>query len=323
MYFAKIEFGPDDEIAQRAMRDAQEAILSAARYFDVALDGTEGSISSIDAILDRLHGSVVTSEVSQEAAERFAEIFGSYFGEIIRRAHGGGWGTERVYDSKHPALCVGPTEIVFNPLRWASDRIVEGTGRDLRTYYEVLARSIPAGEAGGSDGGQSIRSGKVGALLERLYTLRHDQGYFDTGTTDDGRQVFAYWDSQEPMAVFFDGDGNLLGCEVRQLSIDAPYGTPECEALISQAVQLWQDEIGFQPKPIRVRRFALPEHELGIEDRPDHYETFLKAPELEEPDEEEREGMFEQIREWDEENSFVLYWGNDYWVNADGEVTSS
>ena len=105
--------------------------------------------------------------------------------------------------------------------------------------------------------------------------------------------------------------------------MDAPYGTPECDALIAQAVQPWKDEIGFQPKPIHVRRFALPEHGIGIEDRPDHYEAFLKAPELEEPDEEERESMFKQIREWDEENSFVLYCGNDLWLDAEGAVTSS
>ena len=168
MYFAKLEFGPDVEMAQRARRDAQEAVMSAARYFEVTLDGSEGSIGSIDAILDRLHRSVVASELPKEATERFAEIFGSYFGEIVRQAHGAVWGIQRSFNARLPALCVGPTEIVFNPLRWASDRIVKGIGRDLRTYYAVLVRSIQAGEAEGSEGGLPIRSGKAGVWRERL-----------------------------------------------------------------------------------------------------------------------------------------------------------
>ena len=42
-----------------------------------------------------------------------------------------------------------------------------------------------------------------------------------------------------------------------------------------------------------------------------------------EPDEDERQQTWDAIREWEADGSFVLYWGNDLWVNGAGEVTSS
>ena len=47
----------------------------------------------------------------------------------------------------------------------------------------------------------------------------------------------------------------------------------------------WKVELGFRPELIRVRKFSLPEQGLGIDDRPWHYETFLRSPETDEPDE--------------------------------------
>ncbi len=39
--------------------------------------------------------------------------------------------------------------------------------------------------------------------------------------------------------------------------------------------------------------------------------------------EEEREQMAEDVNRWIEAGEFVLYWGNDLWLDADGRVTSS
>jgi hypothetical protein len=324
MYFGKTEFVVDIEMAERAQRDAQEAVQIGAKDFGIALDWSVDSIRATDEILDRIHRLVSASELLKEPAERFAEIFGSYFGEVVRRAQGATWGLEQVYTARMPALCVGPTGIVINPLRWAGDRIVAGTGRNLWTYYEALVHSIQTRQAGGADGVQSALVNQIDSLPRKLYTLRHDQEYFETGTSANGRQILTDGGCvSELMAIYFDDAGNLLECEVRHLPIEKPYGTAECEVATEQAVETWKHDIGFHPAPIRVYRFALPAHGVAIEDRPDFYEAFLKAPELEEPDEEERKAMFEQIREWDEQGNFVLYWGNDLWLDADGEVTSS
>ncbi len=152
MYFGKSEFVPDVEMAEEAQRDAQEAVWMAVTYYSVTLDGTVDSIRGIDEILDQLHRMVSASELPQEMASRCAEIFGSYFGERLRLAQGATCGLEQIYRDRMPALYVGPSGIVINPLRWADERIVAGMGRNLWTYYETIVRSIQAPETRGFAG---------------------------------------------------------------------------------------------------------------------------------------------------------------------------
>jgi hypothetical protein len=303
MYFGQMEFVPKAEMAEKAQHDAQEAISSGARDFGITLDGSLASIRNVDAILNQIRGLASSPEFTKETTEGFARIFGSYFGEVLRQALGATWGMERIFSNWVPVMCIGPSEIVFNPLRWAKERIAAEPGRDLWTYYETLVRSIQADEEGDVDGVGSAPE----SLPDRLYTLRHDQDYFDAGTGEDGRQILMASFLDVLLAIFFDHEGNLLECKERTLPAEPtfhpetgrPISPPEFDAAVEQAMEAWKEQIGFRPMPIRIRRFSLPDYGLGIEDRPDHFVTFLKAPELEEPDEVQRAAAFETIREWD------------------------
>ena len=318
MYFARTEFNPDPTVEAEALRYAAEAVQSAERYFGVVLNGGGESVARVEQILGRVQEMLAATGLSREAAEPFARLYGSYFGEVVRARYGGTWGIARIYSDRIPALQVSPRDVVLVPWVRARERITEGPEKSLWDYYQRIVGSLEQPQA------ESATEAVAG---RQFYTLRHDQGYFQAGVTADGRQVLM----DDLLAVFFDADGNLLGYEFRPQPFEPerdprsgnPLPTAEDRAAVKTLMEAWQREIGFYPQPIRVRRFSVPENGIGIDDRPDHFEEFLKAPELEEPDEDERREMFESIREWDECGNFVLYWGNDLWLDGDGVVESS
>jgi hypothetical protein len=325
MYFSRTAFTAEPAVDEEAQHYAQEAVQLAERYFNVRLDGSAESMSHVEQILERVHQMLAVTGITHAAAEPFAWPFGSYFGELLRARYGGVWGTLSIYGESTAALQIGADGIVLVPWRRALERIIEGPARSLVEYHNALAHALAT--AGTRNDGVSDTDTRATAPCREFYPLRHDQGYFETGTTADGRQVLM----SDLFGVFFDADGVFLGCDTWPLLYEPQYDprtgrvirTPEYDAALEAAVDAWKDALGLHEEPIRVRRFYVPEHGIGIEDRPEHYEEFLKAPELDEPDEDERHEMFESIRQWDESGSFVLYWWNDLWVNGEGVVTSS
>ena len=124
---------------------------------------------------------------------------------------------------------------------------------------------------------------------------------------------------RDTFAILFDRAGRVLEYAVR----DTPPGTgPRGHGPSSDALREWQRYLGFEPRTIRVRRFSIPDVEVGIEDLPSHLADFLDDPESE-PDPARREETAESARRWLEDGDFVLYWGNDLFVDAEGHVTSS
>ncbi len=80
-------------------------------------------------------------------------------------------------------------------------------------------------------------------------------------------------------------------------------------------------EFGFQPALIRVREFATDR--VAIFPLPADYQEFVDDPETPSFDEEQRKCFPYYITKWVENEEFVLLWGNDYWMDNNGEVTSS
>ncbi|WP_406698461.1 hypothetical protein V5E97_06255 [Singulisphaera sp. Ch08] len=69
-----------------------------------------------------------------------------------------------------------------------------------------------------------------------------------------------------------------------------------------------------------MKKFSIADYGIGIEDCPDHFGETLKAPDASDV---EKADMRESIELWDAEGQFVLFWGNDYWLDGSGEVVSS
>jgi hypothetical protein len=158
---------------------------------------------------------------------------------------------------------------------------------------------------------------------ERLYTIRHDQGYFTTGLAG-GKQVLLGNTVHEIVAHWFDLEGRFVGLERFQMGVDPPtypgttiYQTGgEYQAREDTELAALKRRLGFQPADIRVQVFE--SEEASIVDLPGEYEEFLESPEA--ADAEEREFFPEYIAEWRAKGRFVLNWSVDYWLSADGRV---
>jgi hypothetical protein len=168
----------------------------------------------------------------------------------------------------------------------------------------------------------------------RRYPIQPGQGYFEAGTTGDGRQVLMGLLAPNLVAVFFDGSGVLIGHESRRLAFLQPSGVivdgepiegtlGSCDIFderIPARITAWQQELPFRPATIRVRRFRLHELGVGIEDHPDHFGWILDDPQS---SDEEKDDVRDSMRLWEADGQFVLHWGDDYWLDDTGEVTSS
>jgi hypothetical protein len=168
----------------------------------------------------------------------------------------------------------------------------------------------------------------------RLYAIQPVQGYFDVGMTGDGRQVLMGLSCPDLVAVFFDPAGDLLGVERRQMDflqcggvlvdgkpIEGAVGDYNIyDRRIPPRLLAWQDEVDFRPATIRVKRFFIPELGIEIEDYPEHFGEILDDPNS---SDEEKADVRDSMETWDADGQFVLYWGNDYWLDDTGEVVSS
>jgi hypothetical protein len=170
--------------------------------------------------------------------------------------------------------------------------------------------------------------------IRSQYQIQPNQGYFDVGTTADGRQVLLGALCPHLVAVFFDSSGDLLAVQTRLLEFLKPSalivdGKPLeglvqtydiADERIEMHLHTWRQELGFQPRDIVVKKFFIAELELGIEDYPSHLEDVLSDPSA---SDEKKQEVRAAMQTWDTDGQFVLLWGNDYWLDQMGEVTSS
>jgi hypothetical protein len=141
-----------------------------------------------------------------------------------------------------------------------------------------------------------------------LYAIQPDQGYFDAGMTGDGGQALMGLYCPDLISIRFDTEGNLLGFGRRRREhlrpIEAIY--PTHDEVFRPELRAWQEEIGFRPVTIRVKRFSIPELGIGIQDDPDHFQEILADPDY---SEEEKADIRESIAVWEADGQFVLLWG--------------
>lgn len=154
------------------------------------------------------------------------------------------------------------------------------------------------------------------------------------GLIRDGRQVLMGLYCPHLMAIFFDADGRLLEAQRKRLSYLEPQENvyDRYDPRIAEELLAWQMELEFEPAVIRVRKFFVPDNPkfakesswvqngIGIEDYSYHFAYILSDPDT---PAEEKEGVLESLKSWDEEGQFVLWWGNDYWLDKEGEFVSS
>ena len=76
------------------------------------------------------------------------------------------------------------------------------------------------------------------------------------------------------------------------------------------------------PGAIRVRRFSC--EDVLIEDLPDEYQDFLANPLAAEwGDERSRADLASYVEAWLREKKFVMMFGKEYWMNAEGMIEAT
>jgi hypothetical protein len=157
---------------------------------------------------------------------------------------------------------------------------------------------------------------------ERLYPIAPDESYFSAGITPDGEQVLMGLFCPDLIAFFFDSEGNVLRVENRPLDClheaRPPYDIYDDR--IPKRIDAWKCELEFQQATIWIKKFFSEDLYIGIQDYPDHFEEILTDPEA---CEEEKDDVRDSIQLWDKDGQFVLWWGNDYWLDDSGNVVSS
>jgi hypothetical protein len=293
MYFAKLEMSRDPASAELAVHLAARAIEEAKRELDIVL--VPDDLAALDRVFEVLAMRHEEAALSPEEFERVCQLYGGFLGQTVLARTGGYWAEVTQFGERMSGgLVLGAANIKFWPRVEVRDRIEGGATTSLDDRIRDLCERATATSA---------------TAVERTYTLAPEEGYFEAGLVRDGRQTLMAVFVDATFGIFFAPDGTLLEYVERHPATDA-------------TLHAWQDELGFEPHAIRIRKFEIPSQGLGIEDLPSHLADFVEDPQSE-PDPDERAELSRSIRRWLQNESFVLYWGNDLWLDGSGHVTSS
>jgi hypothetical protein len=194
------------------------------------------------------------------------------------------------------------------------------------------------------DGLRKCQSGVAHSVrpADWLYPLDYQWVDFFTGTRR-GEQVLIGPYAELLVACFFDSAGELRAIEerrqqakpdpdperdylyldiLRAAKADFPRIPPRyLEALawsnppVRQAWN-WAEQLGVEFGPVRLRRFALPDKRIGIEDGNRLAEEGIWQGE-------EHASAYEWLRNWLSRGNFVTWWSRELWVDATGHICAT
>ena len=141
-------------------------------------------------------------------------------------------------------------------------------------------------------------------------------GSYDCGITENQEQVIMGVYCPTLVCVFFNSSGDLLRLDHNLLTLPRLACDPHIYDISSEKsrkhIQERQDNLqralGFRRKRIIVKEFLLPDHAIGIRQRP----SYLNAEQYSRPE------MLLERKNWDESGRFVFVWAEEYWLESDG-----
>jgi len=193
---------------------------------------------------------------------------------------------------------------------------------------------------------------------DKLFVIQPDYHYeIFTGLTKEATPMLATKGIGDVLVlVFFNSDGEMTHfIESPPLDVDFVISNNpvETDKRYDKARDIALQNIGFASlEPIAVKKFFIPKHLVGIRQFPDSMQRFIEdgpeytpeeiaALQLIEPrkngyrylvfsermltgySEEEDKQDREQFEDWRATGEFVLWRQNDFWCDADGEITAS
>ncbi len=170
---------------------------------------------------------------------------------------------------------------------------------------------------------------RVSRPFERTFPVKSSKWYgFYAGTLPRKRQGLLALDVGNTLLVaVFDARGNFL--EEQQLSLEGILQQPPEEQYLAvndaELHEYLRREFGFRPGLVRVKEFGTSRG-LSVHLLPHHYQEYVEAPDAmteESWGQEDVDHWPLSIQGWIDRGDFVLDWGNDYYLDSTGEVTSS
>jgi len=160
---------------------------------------------------------------------------------------------------------------------------------------------------------------------ERLYAIQNDTYNFHTGLLPDGRQVLMGVYFPDLVVVEFGYDGTYLSLRTETIppdfvSVNSHGIKVMDEVRLDEEIRKLQQAIGYSPATIRVKQFFLSDRRIGIRDLPDYLVEAAAGMDADALDPAEAQ---EDIRIWQENGEFVLWWSKDIYMDAEGGITST
>jgi len=161
---------------------------------------------------------------------------------------------------------------------------------------------------------------------QRLYPIQPNENLpFSPGVDALRRRVLIGILDDYPICLWFSTHGTFLRHQVGDHGTVAP-DEPLLPRTSGQAaldsVETWKQAIGFHPQTIHISQFEIAAHPLSLYDLPQDYATYLLHL-YHHRDQQPDPHLLQVIANWQTEGRFVLCWGNEYWMNVDGEVTDA
>jgi hypothetical protein len=155
--------------------------------------------------------------------------------------------------------------------------------------------------------------------MSRLFPIQDDQGYYSTGVLPNGNQVLCGVGGPNFVKVEFSGSGDYL--DIKETPTDPHLLRAVGERFLAvnqtelnQEFEDWKNAMELIPSTIQVKLFSIENYRIALQEFPEF---------MQEEAERGDEDAIEWMQEWKASGSFVLYWGNDYFLSPDGEVESS
>ena len=163
--------------------------------------------------------------------------------------------------------------------------------------------------------------------LSKIYPVQveHETCGFLPGRLPSGEQVLiGEIDLTLLLGLFFTPDGRLLRHEFFPVPFNPdPNESPARQQyaqgyVLQDAKRRWMADLGMKLGEIRVRHFAFPQWRVGIAEWPlSEWEEVASLLEQGLPLESEFQ------LNWQEHGCWVLHWGREHWMSAEGEVDAT
>ncbi|NTS78114.1 hypothetical protein HR060_14750 [Catenovulum sp. SM1970] len=128
---------PNTEELQTLMAASkQDAISFATEQFDIELDGSMDSVTSVDDVLLQCAALLKSQQEQDKFIFTVCNIFGAYVGEVFKETIGGTW----VYDTTNPeapTVMLSYADKTYAFAGMCYQRLVNDANQSVRKYLEL------------------------------------------------------------------------------------------------------------------------------------------------------------------------------------------